>query len=129
MDSVAGGNVHYRRRARGTPIFDILANPDVSDMFTLEGSIMSTTPTPQKALIIYVEATAPKRDAIADRLRAKGFTVEDVLVSDDVAAAIQAGDLPSDLKAMIERADLCVFLLPTRGCQRRRLDRCGDASQ
>lgn len=76
---------------------------------------MSTTPTPQKALIIYVEATASKRDAIADRLRAKGFTVEDVLVSDDDAAAIQAGDLPSDLKAMIECADLCVFLLPAEG--------------
>lgn len=69
----------------------------------------------QKALIIYVEATASARAAIVDRLRAKGFTVQEVLVTDADAEALRPGEGHPDLRAMIEDADLCIFLLPEDG--------------
>lgn len=68
-----------------------------------------------KALIIYVEATASTRTAIADRLRVKGFTVGEVLVTDDDAETLRSGDGHPDLRVMIEDADLCIFLLPEDG--------------
>lgn len=74
---------------------------------------MPDTSNEQIALIIYVEATASKREAVAEKLRAKGYKVEEVLVADGDAVAIQAGAIPPGLRTAIESADLCVFLLPT----------------
>lgn len=69
----------------------------------------------RKALIIYVEATASNRAALVERLRAGGFTVHDVLVSDADAKDLQAGQGHQPLRALIKEADLCIFLLPEDG--------------
>lgn len=70
--------------------------------------------TSKRACLIYVMATAGLRAVARVRLEAEGYEVCEVLADEDAALAAQAGDpkLPDDLKACIESAELCVFLLP-----------------
>lgn len=75
---------------------------------------MPVNPEPS-ACIVYVEATASKRGQVADKLRSRGYKVVEVLIDSSHATAIQEGNIPADIKALIDHADLCVFLLPTDG--------------
>lgn len=68
----------------------------------------------KRACLVYVTATAGARASARTRLEAEGFEVCEVLADIDAALAADAGevDLPPDLKACIDGAELCVFLLP-----------------
>ena len=67
-----------------------------------------------KACLIYVAETEARRGVVAERLKAQGYDVCEV--SADLATAelarSGASDLPPELKACIDGADLCVILLP-----------------
>lgn len=71
--------------------------------------------TSKRACLVYVTATAGLRAVARERLEAEGYEVCEVLADADAAFAAQAGaqKLPDDLRACIEGAEICVFLLPT----------------
>ncbi|MEG8033703.1 hypothetical protein QP179_20030 [Sphingomonas aurantiaca] len=71
----------------------------------------------KRACLVYVTATSGARASARSRLEAEGFEVCEVLADVDAALAAEAGreDLPPDLKACIDGAELCVFLLPEDG--------------
>ena len=70
--------------------------------------------TTKKGCLVYVTATAGLRAGARARLEAEGYKVCEVLADLDDAIAAEAGEpfLSADLKACIDAADLCVFLLP-----------------
>lgn len=71
----------------------------------------------KRACLVYVTATSGARASARSRLEAEGFEVCEVLADVDAALAAKAGreDLPPELKACIDGAELCVFLLPEDG--------------
>lgn len=68
----------------------------------------------QQACLVYVAATAEKRDAVRVQLKEAGYTVCEVKADLEEALASQAGQtaLSDGLKECIESSDVCVFLLP-----------------
>lgn len=71
----------------------------------------------KKACLIYVTATAGMKAGARARLEAEGYEVCEVLADLDDAAAAEAGQpaISPDLKACIDAAELCIFLLPEDG--------------
>lgn len=71
----------------------------------------------KRACLVYVTATSGARASARSRLEAEGFAVCEVLADVDAALAAEAGieDLPPDLEACIDGAELCVFLFPEDG--------------
>lgn len=70
--------------------------------------------TQKRACLIYVEATAARRDKVKSRLIENGYSVCEVKAELDDALAAQAGQpgLPAALSECIAGSELCVFLLP-----------------
>lgn len=68
----------------------------------------------QQACLVYVAATAEKRDAVRTQLEEAGYAVCEVKADLEEALAGQAGEtaLSEGLKECIESSDVCVFLLP-----------------
>lgn len=68
----------------------------------------------KQACLVYVTATANLRAEARARLEAEGYEVCEVLTDLDEAIAAEAGEpvLSPDLRACIDGAELCVFLLP-----------------
>lgn len=73
----------------------------------------------KNACLIYVTATADLRAGARARLEAEGCQICEVLADLDDAAAAEAGQpaISPELKACIEAADLCIFLLPEDGSE------------
>lgn len=70
--------------------------------------------TTKKACLIYVTVTTGLKAGARARLEAEYYDVCEVLADLDDAVSAEAGEpvLSADLKACIDTADLCVFLLP-----------------
>jgi hypothetical protein len=66
------------------------------------------------ACLIYVAATADRRQAVAEKLRQSGYQVREFKAPLNDALAARAGlpGIPATLAQCIADADLCVFLLP-----------------
>lgn len=71
-------------------------------------------PTSKHACLIYVSVTESLRAVAREKLTSEGFEVCEVLADLDDAKAAQAaeGTLPTDLRKCIDKANVCVFLLP-----------------
>lgn len=68
----------------------------------------------KRACLVYVTATASKRDAVRGHLEECGYSICEVKADLEDAIAAQAGEdaLPDALKICIESSDVSVFLLP-----------------
>ncbi len=68
----------------------------------------------KKACLIYVTATLKLRESARARLEKEGYDVCETLADIDEATTVKLGDAPvsDNLKACIDDADICVFLLP-----------------
>jgi len=66
------------------------------------------------ACVIYVASTSAELSSVKRSLEDEGYKVTLLLVSVDVAQHIKDndGEIPPKIRAYIEQADLCVFLLP-----------------
>lgn len=66
------------------------------------------------ACLVYVAATANKRQAVVDRLHREGYQVREFKAPLKDALSAKAGrtPIPAALAQCIADADLCVFLLP-----------------
>lgn len=68
----------------------------------------------KRACLVYTAATAGERDAVRKRLEDQGYDVCEVeaQLADAVAAQAGEADLPSELRACIDGAEVCIFLIP-----------------
>lgn len=68
----------------------------------------------KKACLVYVSASEAARKAAVEQLHAKGYEVCEVLADTDDVQKMQAdaGELPPDLLACLDRSEICVILLP-----------------
>lgn len=68
-----------------------------------------------KACVIYVAETQARLAGVVERLKAQGYEVCEVSADLPTAQITAAGasELPAEIRACIDGADLCVILLPS----------------
>lgn len=68
----------------------------------------------KRACLVYVAATASKREAVRRQLEESGYSICEVKADLEDAIAAQAGEdsLPDALRTCIESSEVAVFLLP-----------------
>lgn len=70
--------------------------------------------TQKTACLIYVASLKQELPRVQESLEREGYKVVTLLVSLSVAQQIKenSGQVPAEVRACIEQADICVFLLP-----------------